>query len=440
MIVNRAIIILESGAEYRLLGLSLLKRLILNANEAGLKEFWLFHPDKQVAERELVRLSEDQRIFDRQIKFRVISSEEIRNSDLVLESSDFVLIFQDNLVLAPELFNNLLRLPAIPEKDLALVEFKMPDGEIRAVPGMLLVRGTKVFSILNSLAVSRADLSISGLVGTEENVSLAKVLVEARFCLLVKDKGDLKRAEKYLLQTGRKPTDGFISRNINRRVSLFLTRYLLKLAVTPIQISVVTFLIGLTSVVFIAMGRKWLIPGAILFELASVIDGCDGENARLTYRVSKFGGAFDITADAITFVSFFAALPVGLFRTTGEQLWLYIGGLALFSMVAFYLQLIAYARKTGIGRNIIAVVKEIEASVSDPDFQNWYDRLAARIAFVYRRDFFATAAFVLICTGQAKLTMILVAILASLEALYFASFSHRKLSKRNSDELQPTGV
>jgi|YelNatPaOPRAMG01_1025707.scaffolds.fasta_scaffold87234_1 phosphatidylglycerophosphate synthase len=438
MRVSRAIIILKGGAGYRLLGLSLLKRLVLNAEEAGLKEFWLFHPDRLVAEKELLRLSEDQRILHRQIKFRVISSEELKKAEPILEARDLFLIFQDNLVLAPELFSNLLKLSVDPENDLTRFEFKKPNGETGLLPGMVLVRGDKVVSLLNKMAGSQSELS--EVLESGGSLSPASVQVEARFCLLVQDKGDLRRAEKLLLQTGRKPTDGFISRNINRRVSLFLTRYLLKLEVTPIQISVVTFLIGLTSVIFIALGRKWLIPGAILFELASVIDGCDGENARLTYRVTKFGGAFDVTADAITFVSFFAALPIGLFRTTGEQLWLYLGGLALFSMAAFYLQLIAYARKTGIGRNIIAVVKEVEASVNDPDFQNWYDRLAARIAFIYRRDFFATAAFILICAGQARLTMILVAILASLEALYFASFSHRKLSKRNSDELQPTGV
>lgn len=435
MKIKRAVIIMKGGSGRRVLGLDLLKRLILNAEEAGLKEFWLFHPDRREAEREMVVLSGDKRIFDRNITFRIISSGDFEKL-YDPGSGDFFLLLQDNLVLAPELLKNLLETKSLPEAEIVLIGCQYSSGEICPASGLVLARGRALPSILSRLESPEAELM--DVTGSDTGLSVSRMQVQSRFCVEVRNKAELKRAEKLLLQTGRKPTDGFISRNINRRVSLFLTRYLLKLDVTPMQISVVTFLIGLTSVIFIAMGRKWLIPGAILFELASVIDGCDGENARLTYRVTRLGGAFDVTADAITFVSFFAALPIGLYRTTGDQLWLYLGGLALFSMAAFYVQLIAYARKTGIGRNIIAVVKEVEASVNDPDFQNWYDKLAARLAFIYRRDFFATAAFVLIAAGQASLTMFLVTVLASLEALYFASFSRRRLNKRNSDELQPT--
>jgi len=175
---------------------------------------------------------------------------------------------------------------------------------------------------------------------------------------------------------------------INRRISLFLTKYLLYLNIRPAVWSLITFAVGLLSVIFVGYGRQLLVPGGILFELASVIDGCDGENARLTFRATKGGRALDITADALTFVSFFVALSVGLFRTYGERFWLYIGTFSLLSMAAFYFQLINYARKTGLGFNIVTVVKEIEATKNLPQFQTAFDRLAANLAFIYRRDFF----------------------------------------------------
>lgn len=62
--------------------------------------------------------------------------------------------------------------------------------------------------------------------------------------------------------------------------------------------------------------------------------------------------------------------------------------------------MIYYARRAGIGFNIVPIAREIEASIHDPDFQTWADRLAARIAFIYRRDFFTTLAFILVALGE----------------------------------------
>lgn len=258
------------------------------------------------------------------------------------------------------------------------------------------------------------------------------------FAVPVVDRKSFIRAQKLLLQTARKPQDGVVARLINRRISLFLTKYFLYLNVHPVVQSIITFATGVLSVIFVGYGRQLLVPGAILFELASIIDGCDGENARLTYRITRSGQALDITGDAVTFVSFFVALPVGLYRTYGNRLWLYLGAFTLLSMAAFYLQLINYARKTGLGYNIVAVVKEVEASRNLPGFQTAFDRLAARLAFIYRRDFFSFAAFILIVTGLARPAMVLVAVLAFLEPVYFYFFSRRKMNfeKQKKGEVQ----
>ncbi len=194
------------------------------------------------------------------------------------------------------------------------------------------------------------------------------------------------------------------------------------------EISVVVLFVGLLSGWLEGRGGyRNAVLGAFLFELASIIDGCDGENARLTFRSTKFGGTLDVAGDALTFVFFFMNLPIGLFRSTGNNLWLILGGLSLLSMILFYLQFSIYTQRSGIGNNIVAVVKDIEKSAGRPGFAGKIDGLASKVAPIYRRDFFATWAFLLILFGAAKILMGILAVLAPVEAIYMFFYSRRRL-------------
>lgn len=422
---RKAVIILTRAGQKKMLGLTLRQRLILNASEAGWSEFWLFHPDKAEAQKAVFELSSDRRVLDRNLRLKVLVPETTGSKILEAAGDDYLLFLEDNLVLDPAIFSRLAESLKGLDRPLVRVEIQEKDGRHRPCPGLLAVRAEKgIDPVLNHLLDGKLLAGIEA--GTDERD--ASVIPLAGFAVAVKDRKSFILAQKLLLQTARKPQDGVVARLINRRISLFLTKYLLYLNVHPIAQSIVTFAVGLLSVFFVGYGRQLLLPGGILFELASIIDGCDGENARLTYRMTRTGQALDITADAVTFVSFFVALPVGLYRTYGEKIWLYLGGFALASMVAFYLQLINYARKTGLGYNIVAVVKEVEASRNLPAFQTAFDRLAASLAFIYRRDFFSTAAFIMIVVGLARSAMVLAAVLAFLEALYFYFYSRRKMN------------
>lgn len=422
---RKAVIILTQAGQKKMLGLTLRQRLILSASQAGWSEFWLYHPDKTEAQKAVFELSSDRRVLDRNVRFKVLVPETTGSKMLEVAGDDYLLFLEDNLVLDPAIFFRLAE--NLEGLDLPLVRIELQDkaGHHQPCSGLLVVRsGAGGDLVLSQVLAGKAISEIE--VGTDQGRT-AKLFL-AGFAVAVKDRKSFIWARKLLLQTARKPQDGMVGRLINRRISLFLTKYFLYLNIHPIAQSIVIFAVGLLSVFFVGYGRQLLVPGGILFELASIIDGCDGENARLTYRMTRTGQALDITADAVTFVSFFVALPVGLYRTYGGKIWLYLGAFALASMVTFYLQLINYARKTGLGYNIVAVVKEVEASRNLPRFQTAFDRLAASLAFIYRRDFFATAAFIMIVAGLARPAMVLVAVLAFLEALYFYFYSLRKMN------------
>ncbi|NOZ00678.1 MAG: DUF4202 family protein [Deltaproteobacteria bacterium] len=95
-----------------------------------------------------------------------------------------------------------------------------------------------------------------------------------------------------------KTADGPISRYLNRPVSLLITRYLSKTRITPNQITFFSFLLSVAGAIFFMLGGyPNLVVGAVLAHASSVVDGCDGEIARLKHRVTVYGGWFDAVLD-----------------------------------------------------------------------------------------------------------------------------------------------
>ena len=110
---------------------------------------------------------------------------------------------------------------------------------------------------------------------------------------------DLTKAKNYLLNnSSSKINDGSISKYINRPISQWTTSKIIDYPLTPNQISIAAFFISVFSGLIISIeGYFFLLLGALLAQLSSILDGCDGEIARLKLLESKFGGWFDRVLD-----------------------------------------------------------------------------------------------------------------------------------------------
>jgi len=109
----------------------------------------------------------------------------------------------------------------------------------------------------------------------------------------------LAEAERRLLTSLHKDAqDGFVSRWINRPLSTRLSKLLVRTAVTPNQITVFSFLISLVGSGFLFLGSYAAVAaGGILLQVASVVDGCDGEVARLKGMATPRGAWLDTMLD-----------------------------------------------------------------------------------------------------------------------------------------------
>ncbi|MDQ6958878.1 MAG: CDP-alcohol phosphatidyltransferase family protein [Mariprofundaceae bacterium] len=128
----------------------------------------------------------------------------------------------------------------------------------------------------------------------------------------VHDENGRKQLENKLLAGLVKDTEGVMSRLVNRRISLAVTRRLMNRSVTPNQMTWVSMGIGLLGALFfLPPGQIAQIVGALLFLLHSILDGCDGELARLKFQESRFGGIFDYWSDNIVHVAVFTCIGIG---------------------------------------------------------------------------------------------------------------------------------
>lgn len=89
--------------------------------------------------------------------------------------------------------------------------------------------------------------------------------------------------------------DGIVSRHLNRRLSRPAARALAPTPVTPNQVTAFTLLLALLAGSLLALGAN--IAGGILIQAVSVIDGVDGELARLKHAATRLGAVFDALTD-----------------------------------------------------------------------------------------------------------------------------------------------
>jgi len=132
----------------------------------------------------------------------------------------------------------------------------------------------------------------------------------------VNDSADAAECTDQCLRRGGKSQDGVVSRYLNRPLSRFVSRYLLQFDVTPTRWTVTLFVLPVAAFFCLARGDYFgIVAGAFLFQLYSVLDGCDGEIARATYQESERGGRIDDFLDMVGSILFVIGLGVGLFRS-----------------------------------------------------------------------------------------------------------------------------
>jgi len=141
---------------------------------------------------------------------------------------------------------------------------------------------------------------------------------------------DVSHVEKRLYLGLIKVTDSFISRHVHRKISQAITRRLITTSITPNQMSLISIGVGLGGGYFLSFPNNSLQAfGSVLFLLHSILDGCDGELARLKYMESRWGGLLDYWGDNIVHSAVFFGIGLAWKEATGLRIALWCSGFAI---------------------------------------------------------------------------------------------------------------
>jgi phosphatidylglycerophosphate synthase len=127
--------------------------------------------------------------------------------------------------------------------------------------------------------------------------------------------------EKARLDAAVKPVDGFFTTFFVSPYSRYIARWAARRGLTPNQVTVASFVLGLLAAAGFATGERWgLIAGALLLQVAFTADCVDGQLARYSRQFSAFGGWLDATFDRAKEWIVFAGLAIG-----ADSVWLLAG-------------------------------------------------------------------------------------------------------------------
>lgn len=203
-----------------------------------------------------------------------------------------------------------------------LLEIPLPAGTMLApTSGIVVVETLDPRPLLTSIAADAVDggsvfpelaRSLNRAQAGSHGNGTGDLLTEGRGWIHVRTRKDLSSAERWLLRGLIKETEGCMSRHVNRKVSLAITRRLLRTDITPNQMTALSVLVGLVGAVFfLSSTPAYQLSGALLFLAHSILDGCDGEIARLKYLESRLGGILDFWGDNLVHVAVFACIGLG---------------------------------------------------------------------------------------------------------------------------------
>ncbi len=415
-------------------GLSLLKRAVLTAKREGISRFVIVigcDGDQVKAE-----LSGDTDLDGLEIIWASNPDYELGNGVSVLKAApyiddEFFLMMADHVV-DPAIYRTLQQRPARGGLVLAVDRkldsvFDMDDAtKVKCGPNDTIAAIGKhledfdavdtgvfrcapaLFDALQEHLDAHGDTSLSNGVqklASEDRAHVADV--GAAWWQDVDTPETKDHATDMLFASLTKSIDGPVSRHINRRFSKAVTRLVMNTNIIPNHMTLVGLVLGLAAAVVTAMttmSSLWLLAvGGLLYQLSSMIDGCDGEIARLKFKHSDTGEWFDTVADDVINLAYQVSLGYALFQITGSAVWFQI---SIATFVLGWLLCVALYRKLLSAGQGTHLALDFGLEEENPSA---FTRFIARVEFIGRRDFYSLLIMVLTFFGPSAMKFVLVA-------------------------------
>jgi phosphatidylglycerophosphate synthase len=229
----------------------------------------------------------------------------------------------------------------------------------------------------------------------------------ARLAIRMVAEDDVPGAEFTLRRSSYKDTDAKVAR-FNRTISVPISVALIRTPLTANQLSVSLVALGFYSAWLFSIGEY--LPGVLggfLSLAASVLDGCDGEIARLKYQESALGCWIETFGDYSYYVAIFIGLTVGAVRQTGWEGFYWVGLTAMAgTLVTFALLIYLRARITNGNPNRLHAIAK-QRFKAEPSL---WSKVIWRVSFVATRAAMPYGIMALALLNLLPLVIVLAAI------------------------------
>jgi len=374
-----ALVQVPAAGLFNVLGYSPIERTLIALQKTGVNTACLLSSEPAVLRK---HLSKNLRGMD--LHFFLPSEMEAAKQQVLAQNPTAVFVFQQPMVVDISVLEDML---------------KMADENrtVSAASGEITL-----FQPTTS-----ARFETSPTFGTVET-SPTFIELGARSCHPVRNKTELREVKARLLRNLTKPADGWVSRHINRRFSKPVSRVLAYTHITPTMVTALNGLVAFAPVYFMYQGGYWnWLIGAAIYQAASILDGVDGELARLKMQHSKFGQWLDTVIDFTSGVAILLALALGVQRYDPISILPVAGYLAVLAGVLSIISLSFYVVRTGFGGNF-----RINYSFYDSDSR--WAKFMLSIKFLGQRDFYIFFFLLLALAGLLPWALVYFAVMAGL--------------------------
>jgi phosphatidylglycerophosphate synthase len=383
-----------------LCGVPQLLRLIIMAERIGIRRFTIIVEEEDPSLKELVRK-------DKRIKSEIVWHK--LGSSVKLEEKP-CLILQSNLVINTLALSSLLNC-SVKSNEIAMLVEESKDAWVKtrgSIVEEVFLEGGKAVgafvaygnllekSILNSLSLKSWVEELAG----REGVKAVKVS-DGYWMRLSSSENSVKKAEKLLFSYVGKTETGWISRNINSKISIPTSKLLVRTPLTPNMISVTINLIGMLCGLFYALGHP--VIGALFLQIATILDRCDGEVARVKLMETKRGQWIDTICDQLTILSFIIGVPLGYYRISENPWVLALGGLNLTIFLFFVIWSFYFLIKYTNSGSLVAYFN-VDKIIGEKN-KSLIRRLIVLIRPMARRNFYSLSFLILAIIGGYPLVL-----------------------------------
>jgi phosphatidylglycerophosphate synthase len=289
----------------RLAGVPLVLRTVLSLQREGITRIWLLIHEGDRATGETVKAS---RRVSAEVEVLPCSSVTRSLAGLADRLEPRMILTRHDLLVDPLVIRALRA--AKPEEALGVAASQKAAriGPVLARPGLISALG-RVDPAAPGPWEKSIDAALDELVRSGDIVLLD---VPAAWHARAGSEAGRTLATDALFALGPKPVDGMIARRINRPISLWLTRRLIDVPVTPNMVTAVAFSVGILAAIAAGKGGYgYTLAGAFLLQCNSILDGVDGELARIRLQESKVGQWLDTVTDDASHLLFYAGLSIG---------------------------------------------------------------------------------------------------------------------------------